>query len=145
MQPIVKYTNGLYVYIGADVELRGRIIGRDGRNLRALEAMTGTTIELHDYWAWVGGDTRMAELLAASYLFTVVKNPTTTINPTFVEIVIGIMKVRVSEMVAAKTMFQFALLMLPEKKENKDAKASDGRQPNAVRKVQGKADEGSPR
>jgi hypothetical protein len=81
--PKVVETEGIFVYVESD-EIRGRIIGREGRNVRALEQETNTTINMEGKFFWIGGDSKSDERLTAHILWAITKEQDARLTPEFI-------------------------------------------------------------
>jgi hypothetical protein len=85
-KPAIKETPGIYVWIGSNQETIGRLIGREARNIAALERETNTTLDLYaKNWLWIGGDKTLDERVAGLVVSALVACPDSRYNPIIIE------------------------------------------------------------
>lgn len=93
---IVKEVPGMYVWIGTDPMVVGKIIGREGRNIQTLTRLTNTTINIDGGMAWIGGDDREGERMAAAILHAVYKMPQEHYHPGVIEACVMVCRARLA-------------------------------------------------
>ena len=81
--PTTVEVKGSYVYIG--MELMGRVIGLEGRNIRRLEELTESTMEIHDSFIWVGSADPVKQYCAVAVLYSVFKYPNRSLHPSIID------------------------------------------------------------
>lgn len=72
----------LYVYVGTDPAFLGKIIGREGRNIRQLQDLAETKIEIKEGFARIDGETSLVnQRLCAGILYGLWKGAGMPVNP----------------------------------------------------------------